>query len=323
MAALNAQLGARTETTYGTYIAPTQFFDFNSESVTATYGRIESDSIRPGRQFRSDTRFTNYVEGASGDIELEVSSKGFGFWLLHSLGSVSTGALTDMTYTHTFTPANLNGRFFTAQIGRPLYDGSTIVPWSYTGGKITGLTLENSNDGNLMATIGCDFQNEVTSQTLATATYPTGVESFSWVGATVTIAGTSFDCTSASVSIDNALKTDRRYMRGTALKKEPQVDDYREVSFELEADYDSSVQRDRVAAATAAGSIATVVMRWQAPTLAGTTTFPSLTATINGRFDEFAANVGGPESITQTLSGMGLGANAISIAYVSTDATVT
>lgn len=322
MSALSAQLGAKTEVTYGTPITVDQFFDFNSESVTATYGRIESDSMRPGRQFRSDTRFTNYIEGASGDLELEVGSKGFGFWLLHSLGSVSTGALTDSTYTHTFTPANLNGKSFTCQIGRPFYTGSSVQAFTYDGGKVTSLELSNSNDGNLMATIGCDFRNEATATALATASYPTGVESFSWVGGTVTIGGTQFDVTEASVSLDNALATDRRYLRGSQFKKEPQTDDYREVEFELEADFDSLTQQARVAAATTAGSIATTVLRWQATTLAGAATYPSLTVTINGRFDEFEANVGGPDSIMQSLSGVGVGASAISIAYTSTDVTV-
>lgn len=322
MSALDAQVGAKTEVTYGTIITPTNFFDFNSESVTATYGRIESDSMRPGRQFRSDTRFTNYIEGASGDLELEVGSKGFGFWLLHALGSVSTGALTDSTYTHTFTPANLNGKSFTAQIGRPFYTGSSVQPFTYSGGKVGSLGLANANDNNLMATLGLDFQNEATATALATASYPAGVESFSWVGGTVTIGGTQFDVMNAGVTIDNALDTDRRYLRANALKKEPQTNDYRGVEFSLEADFDSLTQQTRVAALTAAGSIATVVLRWQAASLAGATTYPSLTVTVNGRFDEFQANVGGPDSITQSLTGVGVGASAVSAAYVSTDSVV-
>lgn len=321
MSALSAQLGFAEESTYGTSVTPNKFTEFNSESITATYGRIESDGLRPGRLYRSDSRFTTYVEGASGDIELEVGSKGFGIWLKHMLGSISTGVLTDSTYTHTAVPGDLKGKSLTVQVGRPFYDESAVQPFTYLGGKITEWELSNSNDSNLMCALGMDFADEVTATALASATYPTGIETFSWVGGSVTIGGTAFDVTEASVSGSNNLNTDRRYLRNNTRKKEPIGDDYRGGEFSLTADFDSLTQRARVASATAAGAMAAVVLRWEGKTLAGATTYPSLTVTIQGRFDEFSANVGGPEAVTQELTGAYLGASAISVAYVSTDAT--
>jgi hypothetical protein len=222
--------------------------------------------------------------------------------------------------THTARPGDLDGKSLTVQVGRPFYTGTTVQPFTYAGGKVASWELSNSNDGNLMCTLSMDFATEDTATPLAAASYPTGIETFSWVGGLVTIAGTQFDVMEASVSGDNALNTDRRYLRNNPAKKEQVESDYRSGEFSLTADFDSLTQRNRVASATAAGAVAQVVLSWTGKTLAGTTTFPSLTVTLNGRFDGFEANVGGPEAITQALSGTYLGASAIQIDYKTIDA---
>lgn len=322
MSALDAQLGTAEEVTFGVAVAPSRFDEFNSESIVATYGRIESDGLRVGRRFRSDDRFTTYPEGASGDIELEVTSRGFGFWLRQMIGGTPTTSGTATGYTHTFTPGSLTGRSFTAQVGRPLFTGSPVQPFTYAGGKVMSWELANDNSGNLMASLSCDFASESTAVALATASYPTGVQTFNWVGGSVTIAGTQFDVMECSVSGDNALKDDRRYLRNNPLKKEQIGQEWRSGEFSLTADFDGLTQRDRVAAATAAGAIATIVLKWEAPTvIPGGSIKPSLTVTINARFDTFEATVGGPDAVTQQLGGMFLGSNAIQVAYVTADAT--
>lgn len=322
MSALNAQVGVAEETVFGTIVAPTRFPEFNSESITATYARVESSGLRPGRLYRSDTRFTTYIEGAEGDLEMEVGSKGFGLFLKHMLGSITTVAgPAGEVNTHTATPGSLDGKSLTVQVGRPFYTGSTVQPFTYAGGKVTSWELSNSNDGNLMATLSMDFATEDTATVLAAASYPTGLETFSWVGGSVTIAGTSFDVTEVSVTGDNALKTDRRFLRNNPAKKEQTGDDYRSGEFNLTADFDSLAQRARVASATAAGAMAEVRALWVGKTLAGTTTFPSLELVLNARFDSFEANVGGPEGVEQSLSGMYLGQSGISAIYKTLDAT--
>jgi hypothetical protein len=321
MSALDAQVGVAEETTFGTIATSTRFPEFVSESITASYARVESNGLRPGRLYRSDTRFTTYVEGAEGDLEVEVGSKGFGLFLKHMLGSIATvaGAAGEVN-THTATPGSLAGKSLTVQVGRPLYTGSPVQPFTYAGGKITSWELSNSNDSNLTATLSMDFATEDTATALAAASYPSGLETFSWVGGRVTIAGTQFDVMDASVSGENSLKTDRRYLRNNPAKKEQIGDDYRGGEFNLTADFDSLAQRNRVASATAAGAMAEVVLSWVGKTLAGATTYPELIVTLQGRFDQFEANVGGPAAVTQSLTGTYLGASAISIAYKTMDA---
>lgn len=322
MSALDAQVGVGEESAFGTAVTPTRFPEFTSESITASYARVESNGLRPGRLYRSDSRFTTYIEGAEGDLEMEVGSQGFGIFLKHMLGSIATTAgAAGEVYTHTATPGSLTGKSLTVQVGRPFYDGSSVQPFTYSGGKVTAWELSNSNDGNLMASLSMDFANEDTATALATASYPTGLETFSWVGGTVSIGGASFDVMEASVSGENSLKTDRRYLRNNPAKKEQIGDDYRGGEFSLTADFDSLAQRNRVASATAAGAIAEVRLKWEGKSLAGTTTYPSLELVLNGRFDGFEANVDGPQAVTQEVTGTYLGASAISAIYKTIDAT--
>ena len=322
MSALDAQFGSAEESTFGTIATPTRFDEFVSESIEATYGRIESNGLRAGRLYRSDSRFTTYPIGAAGDVKLEVTTKSFAFWLRQMVGGtpVTTGTATG--YTHTFTPGTLTGRSFTAQVGRPDYVGAPVRPFTYAGGKVSSWELSNKNDDNLLASLSLDFISESTVTALATASFPTAVETFNWVGGSVTVGGTAFDVMDASLSGDNAIATDRRYLRNNAVKKEQVGDDFRTGKFKLKADFDGFAQRDRVASATAAGATATIVLKWQGPTvIAGGAVFPSITATVTGRVDKFVANVAGPQSLTQSLEGVYLGVNGLSIAYVTADST--
>lgn len=319
ISALNAQLGVAEEATYGTAVVPARFAEFDSENITATYGRIESNGLRPGRMYRSDTRFTTFPEGAAGDLTMEVGSKGFGLWLKHMLGSIAmTAGAAGEVNTFTASPATAP-LSLTVQVGRPFYDDSAVQAFTYAGGKVNSWELGNNVGQNLVAKLTMDFQSEDTATPLAAASYPAGIETLSWAGCSVTIGGTAFDAIDLKVTGDNVLKTDRRYLRNNPLKKLPIGDDFRKGAFDLKADFDSLTQRNRVAAATAAGTMAEVRARWDGKVLAGTSTYPSLEIVLQGRFDKFDANVGGPKAVEQNLSGEYLGASALSIVYKTID----
>lgn len=323
MSALDAQIGVADETTVGTIATPTRFVEFVSEGLEAQYATIDSNGLRPGRRYRSLTRSTKYIDGAEGDLELEVGSKGFGFFLKHMLGTAAApvGPTADGAYTHTFTPGPLAGKSFTTQVGRP-FTGGTVQPFTYAGCKVDTWELANSNDDNLTCTLGVVAVSEDTTTGLAVASYPTGLETFSWVGGSVTIAGTSFPLvTEVSVSGNNNLDTDLRYLRNSTVKGEARENGYREGEFSMTAEFDSLAQRNRVASATVAGAMATVVCRWEGKAPIGGTTYPALVVTLNARFDTFTATVGGPESLMQELGGVYGDTGALSIDYITTDAT--
>jgi hypothetical protein len=210
-------------------------------------------------------------------------------------------------------------------VSRPFHPSGTVQPFTFEGGKIPEWELANSVDGNLVATLGVDFQQVSTATGLATAAYPASMENLTWAGGFVTIGGTQVPLTEISIKGNNGLNVDRRFIDGTTDKKEP-TGGRREAEFSLSCDFDSLTQRSRAASATRAGALASIVATWIGPTLLGTTIYPTLEITLaSARFDEWKAANEGPEGITQELSGAVRydGTNSpVKAVYKSADATV-
>lgn len=325
MSSLQTQLGMADESTYGTIVTPTKFFEFNSENVQAVRGRVESAGMRSGsRALRSD-RFVPTDGGAAGPVAFEVLSKGFGIWLKHALGAIATSGPTDSMYTHTATVADLLGKFFTMQINRPFHPSGTNQPFTYSGGKIASFELANAVDGLLMFTPVYDFAAESTATGLASASYPATTQPLSWAGGVVSVGGSNLDVTDFKVTVDNGLKLDRHYLRGNTQKKEPVEAAWRQISWELTCDFVDLTQYNRFVSATAAGALAQIIGTWTGPVLGGVSTYPSLTCTMPAcRFDGDTPNVSDPGPLSTKLKGKALfdGTNSpITLAYATADAT--
>lgn len=318
MTFVDQQLGVKDEVTHNTPVTVDRFFEFESESITDSFGRTAGDPLRVGSYFERSDRWTGFYEGASGTIEMAMLSKGFGWWGKHLLGSsATTGPAETTVYTHTATQGPLVGDSFTCQITRPFNPSGTAQAFTYAGGKVTSWTISNDVDGNLMLSVDCDFASCATATATATASYPAGiVEPLTWAGGVVTIGGAATDITSFEVAVDNGLKTDSRYIRANTAKKE-QVGDGKTGTFSFEADFDALTQRTRALAATTGAGQAQLIGTWSAPTLLGSTLFPKVVVTVDlGRFDTWeATNAGRGEAIMQSISGK--------IQYDGTDSGVT
>lgn len=325
MGLMDHQCGFADESTYGTSVTPTRFFEYESEGIEESEGRTEGNPLRVGSGFLRNDRFTPYFGGAAGSLQLAVMTKGFGYFLKHMMGSVATAGPTETTvYTHTGTEGALFGKSFTMQLNRPFNPSGTNQPFLYKGGKITEWTLSNSVDGDLLLDLALDFMQVDTATALATASYPSSMENFTWAGGVVSIGGSSYDITEFSLTVNNGLNVDRRQIRGNTDKKEPTAT-RREGSFSIKADFDSMTQRTRAHATTRSGALAQIVATWTGPTILGTTVYPTFQVTIPAaRFDEWKGAVGGAEAIEQELSGVVRydgSASPLTITYKSADTT--
>lgn len=325
MGAMDHQLGIVDESTYGTPVTVTRFFEYESEGIEDSFGRTEGDPLRVGSSYVRNDRFTPYYSGAAGTLEMAVMTKGFGIWLKHMLGAVNTsGPAETSVYTHTATEGALLGKSFTLQVNRPFHPAGTNQAFTYEGGKVADWEFKNSVDGNLMLSLGLDFENVATATALATASYPATMENFTWAGGVVTIGGVATDISEFSLKGSNGLDVGRRRIRGNTDKKEP-TSSRREASFAIKADFESLTQRSRAASATRAGALAAIVATWNGPTLLGSTLYPQLQITIPaGRFDEWKGATEGTDAIEQDLSGVVRydgSASPITIVYKSADVT--
>lgn len=325
MGAMDHQLGVAHETTYGTAVTVSRFFEYESEGIDDSYGRTQGDPLRVGSGFVRSDRSTPYYEGASGSLQMAVLTKGFGFWLRHMTGSVpTTSGPTDATYTHTAAEGDLFGDSFTMQINRPFHPSGTAQPFTYSGCKVAKWKLSNAVDGNLLLDLDIDAMQVATATALATASYPASMDNLTWAGGLITVGGTQVDVTEVAIEVDNGLKTDRRFVRQNTDKKEPTAS-RRSGSASFKCDFDSLTHRSRAAATTRAGTLASFTGTWRGPVLLGATTYPEFTVTLPAiRFDDWKASTGGTEALVQELSGAMLydgSTSPVTLTYKSADST--
>lgn len=325
MASMDFQAGFKDESVYGTPVTVDRFFEYESESIEENEGRTEGDPLRVGSGFVRSDRFTPYFAGASGNMQMAVLTKGFGFFLKHMLGAVATaGPAETVVYTHTGTEGDLKGKSFTCQVNRPFHPSGTNQAFTFEGGKITEWGLTNSVDGNLLLDLSMDFEQVSTATALAAASYPTSMDNFSWAGGVVSIGGSNYDITEFAMTANNGLAVDRRQIRGLTDKKEPTAH-RREGTFSIKADFDSLTQRNRAHATTKAAALAQIIATWTGPTLLGSTIYPTFQVTIPAvRFDSWKGATEGTDGIEQELSGVIRydGTNSpLTVVYKSADTT--
>lgn len=323
MTTMNTQFGIVDEVTYGTPVTVSRFYEYESENIRPQQGRVESRALRSGTRVLRSDRFEPYRVGAAGPVRIPVPTKGFGLMLKHMMGTAAIGSVSDLNYTQTFTIGSLYGDMFTAQLNRPFNPSGTDQPFTYHGGKVTDWTLSCDLDDYLVADIGMDFEDEDTSTSLASASYSSDFRLFSFAGASLTVEGSSVEVKNISVSANNGLKTDRRYLRSSSLKKEPVENGMRVIEWSCTADFADLTQRNRFTSTTRTGALATLVATFDGPIAHAGTTLPQLKITIEeARFDAAHANVSGPPGLEQELGGIATfdGTNsAVKIEYRTTD----
>lgn len=323
--------GIGSEVTYGTAVNVNKFFEISKEDVKGNYTRQQAAALSASFVDRAD-RYAVAHKGASGSVDVEVLTKGFGNWLRFMMGTVNTSGPTETSaYTHVGTIGSLFSDTFTCQVGRATLDG-VVKPWTYEGGKVTDFSFSNQVDQTLQCSIGMDFESESNPDSptgayaLQTNVPVVGAEVLAWQGGTITIAGATVDISEISVKCDNSLNVDRFYINSAASKKEPTQDGKRAITYSVKTPYADNGFWKKVAAATASGAVGVISAKWTGLTLLGTTVYPSLQIDIPvARFDEGGPNVDGPGMIDQTFTGVGLydGTNSpLTVTYVSGDATV-
>jgi hypothetical protein len=322
---LGAQIGIAAETTYGTYVAPTKFPEFNKESLVLKKTTATSSGIAAGRLMaRSDRRVVTQRE-AAGSIDLEVPNKGFGILLQALMGTTVTpvqqGATTAYLQTHTL--ADNFGKSLTIQKGVPLTTG-TVVDKTFVGCKVISAEFSCEVGGMLMCTLEIDGRNCDETQTLAVASYPTtSVFHFGQMGLKTGSFGaeTALDgVRKVSIKIERPAATDRFYANQSALKAEPILNDLTKISGSLEMDYVATTVDDLH---TSDGATS-LVWEFIGSVIEGafSETFRIKLPAI--KVDDSPPTVEGPEVVKPTFNFTALydGTNATAIEYMSADVTL-
>lgn len=323
---LSAQLGLKKETTYATRVVPTAFYEFESEGGARQQKYLESRQLRSGRFFQSGSRRIMTTRDAAVTVGAEVPNKGFGVFLdlLHgnAVTPVIQGATTAYLQTHNMTGDPTKSA--TIQVGKP-DTGGTIRPFDYTGSMVTAASFSCNVDEWLKFSYSFDSNDEDTSQTLATASYPTSLEGFGFQQATATVNGVVQNLTTGSLvksmSVDLAMPraVERYGLRSNAVKAKPILNDYTTGTGSLGFEFTDTTQYGLFTN----GTKVPLILDFTSSSMAGTAFPYRITFTFaQVQFTGTTPSVGGPDilSYDAPFSILDDGTNPpVKIEYMSTD----
>jgi hypothetical protein len=321
----------KAESVYGTPVVVDRFIPFISFGLEPDFGIISAaNELRAGSVVERVDSNDPYTKGAAGPIKFYLPTKAAGLLLSHAFGGAAIGSVTDSNYTQTFTavPASKYGKSLTMQDCKPFNPAGTAQPFTWHGCKILSIefSLEEGDDGFLMCEIEVDAEDVDTSVAIEVAAYAsiaTGGSKFPWRLATLTIATVQVEVRSFRCKITFPHNVDRRFLRGSSLKKEPNPNAKPTIDWDMEVEFTSLTQYNRVAAQTIAAKVAAVELICDGAVALGGATVPRFKLTLPAaRFDEGLPTDDGEEPLMQEISGVGLDNGTdqpITVTYRTTD----
>jgi hypothetical protein len=312
---LAAQLGLGVESTWGTSVTPTRFWEFSEEGFALSIERIASEGLRAGNRVLRSDRYAVGQKAVEGSVTMDMTAENSGLLFKHGLGSVASVNTSGTVYTHTCTLGDPHSLGLTAEVGRPGNDG-TVRAFTYSGAKISEFSLSNAVNELLVGEFSFVAKDEATG-TITTATYPTSQELLSFAGAAITVGGSSYECKDFSVSVNNGLDAER-FILGSQTINQPVAASMTEITGEITAEFKDLTAYNRFVNATHAAIVAT----WEGTAITGTYKRKISVSIPVARFDGATPNVAGPEILDQQLSFVGLSDGSqepITITVVNTD----
>lgn len=170
---LDAQLGFAAESTVGTAVTVTKFVEFNSESLTFDAGWLEPTGLRTGRKYKRVSRVLQSRKAVSGDVEMEIATRGMGLLWKHAIGSTATATQIGSTtaYRQIHIPVGMQGLGLTMQVGRPEPSTGTVRPFTFRGCKFASWEFKLSDNGIATLSLSVDGWDEATATALASASF--------------------------------------------------------------------------------------------------------------------------------------------------------
>lgn len=295
----DSRLGIAKESTYGTRVAPTRFFPFNSEDFGFDFNRYFSPALGVGRWVRPSVTTT---KGGSGSFNGDIPTTGFGYILdgLHgnTVTPVQDGATISYTQTHTLdTPPS---KSFSVQVQTPPVTTSTLLPQDLTGVMFGGIALSWSAGGVLKWSVPTVVQNLDTTQSLATYTPPSAWTVLSFAGGSLSIGGTPItDITGdGSLTIGFNLRDDAFALGTTGLMAKPVETDRPTATGTFTSDFNDMTHFNRVVNNT----VADVVLKFEGATIASTFKYTMQVTVPQCVFTSPRPNVDGPGPVSQTVN---------------------
>ena len=264
---LDAQLGYKLESAWGTPVTVDKFAEFDSESLQLTREFIEPTGLRVGTKFKRRSRLVESRYSVEGDIAMQFATRTMGTLLKLALGSsVTTPTLVlGSAYKQVHFPGDFLAKSATFQFGRPQPDG-TVRPHTFAGCKVVGWEFSVSDGDSARLSLTIDGRSEATATALATATF-VSAEVFSFKDVSVFKLGGTASTGSGEISVaggvtvapvvrsftltgSTPLNNERHGLGNAGLKSEQLENDIPTVTGTLEAEWDRTTWYDPFTAGT-------------------------------------------------------------------------
>lgn len=257
---LDASIGLKKETTYGTTVTPDHFPEFLSETLEWKPTFIQGHGFRAGSRTPRNERRTLGKNYAEGDIEIEMVAKGAGIFLEAWLGQSVSTALTAPAYQQNFTMATSDPvNSYTIQKGIPLLGGGAAQPHTFSGGVCTKGELTAAQGDIVKLKTSWNFKKLDTATAYAAPSYIANNELFTFVEGAITIGGTVTapttttlatggtvvaDVVDFSLALDNKMNVDGITFGGGGQQTRKPVLGEAAITGKLTVEFDSVTMRD-------------------------------------------------------------------------------
>lgn len=253
---LAGSFGFSSESTYGTYVAPTKWLEVGSSGIKKVKNTYQGGGLAAGQLMRRGSRRVVTTKAGAGPVKFEVPSKGIGLLLNALMGGTVTPVQQAATiaYLQTHPLADPIGKILTMQAGLPDLAG-TVRPYTYLGSKVMAMEFTCGIDEPLMVTMDVDSRDVSEAQSLAAPSY-SATNIFHFAQCAVKLGTYNSEASvdgirKMTIRIERQKRTDRFYAGAAGLKAEPIINEWAALSGTIEADYlDKTVYADRFAADT-------------------------------------------------------------------------
>jgi hypothetical protein len=271
---LDASVGLKVESTYGTPVTVDHFLEFTDESFDWNPTFVQGVGSRVGARIVRAARRKLGKQMVTGDVTVEAGSKGQGILLSAAFGTVvSTQRATTGVYQHNFTPTTTDYlSSYTWQKGIPLIGGGATTAITIPGCVCGSIEFANSSSDKLMITTSWNGREVQTGVAYAAPSYPTPVEPLIFSDGSITIGGTVTPATTTllatggtavanvrdiSIKFDNNIDDGGFNLGGAGKRSRKPVIGLTLVTGKITVEYDSNTMRDALLAQTDLALVAT------------------------------------------------------------------
>ena len=248
----DTDFGLAVESVFGTYVAPTNFLEINSESLQLTQSALGKTVLNSA----AEISFVLSKRSVDGSVEACVPYQGMEqlFKALTGGTPISTQQGATNVFNHKFVLADDMPVGLSLLMAR---DADAITTaYAYTGCQITAMTFVQDLESQLIATIDFIGKDEA-KQSAVAPTFPAS-NAIDWTQvSTATFGGVSVDAMVSEFKIENPLAEDR-YKLGDRTRKGLGRGETRKITGKVTLEFDSITEYDLFRDSTETA----IIMEW-------------------------------------------------------------